>query len=187
METPEIFPAPTYVMCQDEPNWNNGVFIKEGEAKVDISDKDWVSKQFYKLNDRMNVTIEGMGHMFNLIVGNNTLKQAIPPPEIPLPDLGVLFEVKEFINPGIGLCYAIITDQEWTSMEMDSLVYVRLQFSQAIEKPILSAYLISQEDWYGFLLPDFGRLKPFKVSLPGLKTLTWIGTEMKRYEKLQTN
>ena len=187
-ETPKNFPTPTIVVCQ-EPNWNNGVIINEGEEMVDISDEDWISKKFHKLNDKMNISIN-MEIItktlveFNLMVGNNTLQQAITPSGIP--PKTVFFEVKEFINPTIGLCYAIVPNQYANLMKMGTLVEIRSKFAQDVNAiPILSVYLISLEDWYGFLLPDFGRLKPFKVSLPGLKTLTWIGTEMERYEKLQ--
>ena len=55
-ETPKNFPTPTIVVCQ-EPNWNNGVIINEGEEMVDISDEDWISKKFHKLNDKMNISI----------------------------------------------------------------------------------------------------------------------------------
>ena len=50
-ETPQNFPTPTIVVCQ-EPNWNNGAVINEGEEMVDISDEDWISKKFHKLDDK---------------------------------------------------------------------------------------------------------------------------------------
>lgn len=73
-ETYEISPA--IVMCQ-EHIWNNGFYDKVEDSKVNISDKDWVYNQFFRLNDKMNISISTYLHSkrleFNLIVGNNTL------------------------------------------------------------------------------------------------------------------
>ena len=53
-EASDTLSTPTVVVCQ-EHKWKNGHF--EYENGVNISDKDWVLKQFYQLNDKMNITI----------------------------------------------------------------------------------------------------------------------------------
>jgi len=89
------------------------------------------------------------------------------------------------MNPWVGLCYAIIPGQSIPGMSLGSFMDIKIKFSEESKKPILSSYLISQEDWYGFIVADFGRLKPFKIHWPGLKTYNWIGIEEKMYVKMQ--
>ena len=50
-------------------------------------------------------------------------------------------------------------------------------FSQEVENPTISVYLLSEEDYLGLLLPDFGQLEPFKIPSLGLGTLTWAALE----------
>ena len=44
-ETSNSLPPPTIVLCQ-EHKWNNGHFGMD-ENKINVSDKDWVLKQFF--------------------------------------------------------------------------------------------------------------------------------------------
>ena len=165
-ETSKI--TPTIVVCQ-EHNWNNGFngFQDYISDKVNISDEDWISNQFFLLNGKMNISFDET----NLIVGNDTLN---------------LIEVKELLNPWVGLCYAIIPDQSIPTLKLNSELTFKIQFSQdVINTAVVSTYLISQEDWYGFILADLGRLKPFKIPWPGLKTINWIGIEKKMYVQMQ--
>ena len=80
-ETFDSLPIPAIVICQ-EHKWKNG-FFTTGENKINMSDQDWIFKQFFRLNDKMNISIEGV----TLTIGNNSL--------------GVI--VKELLNPWIGL------------------------------------------------------------------------------------
>ena len=57
-ETAKTLPPPSVVICQ-EHNWMNGhfEFLSKYKDGVNFSDEDWVLKQFYQLNDKMNITI----------------------------------------------------------------------------------------------------------------------------------
>ena len=63
-EKNENLPPPTIVLCQ-EHKWNNGV--APGNNAINMSDKDWIFKQFYQLNDKLNTSIFGE----ELSIGNN--------------------------------------------------------------------------------------------------------------------
>ena len=51
-ETSSELPIPTIVVCQDH-KWDNGYFQND---MFNISDKDWILKQFFRLNDKMNIS-----------------------------------------------------------------------------------------------------------------------------------
>ena len=80
-----------------------------------MSDKDWFFKQFNKLNDKMNISFGfGDGYKsnlgFNLSLGSNWLDMVVDYNEkIPV---NLTITVKEFLNPWVGLCYAIIPGRE---------------------------------------------------------------------------
>ena len=170
-ETSLSLPPPTIVLCQ-EHKWNNGM---NDEYPVNMSDKDWVFKQFYQLNKEMNISIFDI----DLTVGNNSLSiDGIWEGALGGPD--IIFMVKEFLNPWKGLCYAIIPDPK-THMKLENYFYVKVRFSQEIKNPMVSAYLISSEDWHGFFLFQFGGLKPFKIPLTELKTVIGISIEQRKY------
>ena len=167
----DTLPTPTVVVCQ-EHKWKNGHF--EYENGVNISDKDWVLKQFYQLNDKMNITITSPFYL-EVETGNNSVF---------LHGMESKFIVKEILNPWNGLCYAMIPpDSAW--MNKSDYLMASITFSKEIKKPILSAYLIRPEDWYGMMLPYFGNMKPFKITLTEFGTFTGITIQQRKYCCLQ--
>ena len=125
--------SPTLVLCQ-EHKWNNGVHNSELEAN--FSDKDWVLKQFFRLNDKMNIylwfhgflkpdtlnvsintgaSLDGLINQ-QLTIGNNSIS---------INGLKSKFIVKELLNPWNGLCYAIIPDRglEYSKPSMRDIRY----------------------------------------------------------------
>ena len=176
-ENSNALPPPTVVLCQ-EHKWNNGhfEFLFKGEYKANVSDENWVLKQFFQLNEMMNITIISPFHL-ELTFGNNSYS---------LNNEDHMFIVKEILNPWNGLCYAIIFPKlSTTSIDTNTYLIARIGFSPEIIKPVLSAYLISPEDWYGMILDNFGRMKPFKISLTELQTLTGIYIQQRKYFRMQ--
>ena len=70
-------------------------------------------------------------------------------------------------------------------MKKSSFFMAKIEFSQEVKNPILSAYLIHPEDWYGFMIPYFGKLKPFKIPLTELGTFTGIQIQRRKYFHVQ--
>ena len=172
-ETSKTLPPPTVVICQ-EHNWMNGHY--DFQDVVNVSDKDWVLKQFFRLNDKMNISTVWPFEI-ELMIGNNSVYYN---------GLETKFMVKEILNPWNGLCYAIIFPQSnLTAMNKNDYLVAKIGFPQEIKNPILSAYLISPEDWYGMILDNFGRMKPFKISLTELQTLTGIYIQQRKYFRMQ--
>ena len=161
-ETFDSLPIPAIVICQ-EHKWKNG-FFTTGEHKINMSDQDWIFKQFFRLNDKMNISIEGV----TLTIGNNSL--------------GVI--VKELLNPWIGLCYVMIPDPSLPPLTITDIEYIKIGFSEEIKNPLVSTYFISPEDWPGFVMPTLGLLKPFKRPWPGLETFTWVGLQRTIHKKM---
>ena len=176
-ETNKNLPPPTIVLCQ-EHKWING-FVP-WKNNVNMSDKDWVFKQFYRLNEKMNINIFGE----ELMIGNNSFSLN----EYGQSSFGgsdMILMVKELLNPWTGLCYAIIPDPSTTPMKQTSYYAIQIKLSEEIKNPHLFAYLISSEDWHGFVLGFIGDLKPFKVSLAELQTIVGIKIEERKYFHLR--
>ena len=177
-QTFDYLSPPTVVICQNKI-WKNGIFANEN---VNISDTDWFFNQFDKLNDKMNITHSfSNGYQYsyqNLSLGNNWLDQIVDKLHVSNEKItaNLSIRVTEFLNPWVGLCYAMIPGPKMKMANKDSqLMWVK--FSQEIENPTMSVYLLSEKDLHGLLLPDFGRLKPLKIQSLGLKTQTWIAIE----------
>ena len=174
-ETSNSLPPPTIVLCQ-EHKWNNGHF-GVGEDKANFYDKDWVLKQFFQLNDKMNITFTDYdSYNLELTIGNNTVS---------INGLESNFIVKELLNPWNGLCYAIIPDSSMAPMKKSTFFMAKIGFSQEIKNPILSAYLIHPEDWYGFMIPYFGMLKPSKIPLTEFGAMIGIQLQQRKYFHVQ--
>ena len=161
-EASDSLPIPAIVVCQ-EHKWKNGFFTK-GEHKINISDEDWIFKQFFRLNNKMNISINEV----TLTIGNNSI--------------GIL--VKELLNPWIGLCYVMIPDPSLPPMGITDVGYIKIRFSTEIKNPKVSTYFISPEDWPGFVMPTLGLLKLFKTPWPGLETFTWVGLQRTIHKKM---
>ena len=165
-ETSSELPIPTIVVCQDH-KWDNGFFQND---MFNISDKDWILKQFFRLNDKMNISIDidAPNDFVSLQIGNQPFG-----------------EVKELLNPWRGLCYVIIPNQSLPKLGNNYVVYLRIGFSEEIKKFSVSTYFISSEDWPVPILPTFGLRKLFKIPWPGLQTLTWIGLQRRINKQLE--
>ena len=80
----------------------------------------------------------------------------------------LIFTVEKLTNQAIGLCYAIIPDQSF-KMEIQDYLILRATFEPIVKEA--SVYFTSQEDHYGMLFNDLGRLMPFGITT---KSGLWI-------------
>ena len=178
-ETSKSLPPPTLVVCQ-EHKWRNGhfEFLFKGEYKTNVSDEDWVLKQFFRLNDKMYIQFNLIPVHHKFTIGDNYF--SINDKE------SMTLIVKEVLNPWNGLCYAIIIPQSnITAMGKDGFYVFNIGFSHEIKNPSLSVYLISPENWYGMMLANFGNMKPFKISLTELHTFSGIYIQQRKYFHMQ--
>ena len=124
-ETTKTLPPPTVVICQ-EHNWMNGHFeyLSKYDNVVNVSDKDWVLKQFFRLNDKMNLSIIIDYYLYlELTLGDNYFN---------INDMESKAIVKEVLNPWNGLCYAIIIpqsnatqmDKDYSSFQVSSFICI---------------------------------------------------------------
>ena len=80
------------------------------DGTVNISDKYSFDTQFYGLNDKMNITLES----FKFGIQNLTLGKYIRSgiqldvDTMEFTNMNFTIRVEHFLNPWIGLCYAII-------------------------------------------------------------------------------
>ena len=179
-EAAENLPPPTIVLCQDH-KWNNGFALANNKFNgFNVSDKDWIFKQFYRLNDKMNISIADV----ELIIGKNSFSLDEFNQQV-YGGSSLMFMVKELFNPWSGLCYGIIPDPSTTPMKQSSYLDIMIRFSPEIENPIMSAYLINSEDLYGVIMDFWGDVKPLRVPLTELQTFIGIKIEERRYLHLQ--
>ena len=54
-QTYDSLSIPTFGLCQDY-KWDNGGNPK-GDDNINLADKDWILKQFYQLNEKMNISL----------------------------------------------------------------------------------------------------------------------------------
>ena len=183
-QTSDSMLIPTIVVCQTH-EWNNGQILKKDDA-VNISDKDWFHTQFYWLNDKMNMSFFAYADDLNLTVGNNTFSfmMVLDYDTMKSTTFNSSLMVEQFLNPWIGLCYAIIPGPSLDFVK-DDVATLKVKFSDEIESPSISVYLVSEEDCHGFMLADFGRLTPFKVPLSKLGKTTWSAIEKRIWNPLQ--
>ena len=158
---------PTMLLCPQHP-WDNGLWT---EPKINNSDKELFFNQFYLLNEKLNLT------MTRFVVSDKTGNFDIIRSNLNLGDnfdeQGNTFLIEEFINPILGMCYALTPHQSFKITIRDSILFqlTFLQKEEAIPSYIL---LLNPKDRYGFLLPDSEYLESFSmVQNPG----TFIGIE----------
>ena len=148
---------PTLVFCsrkQKGGNYENWI--------TNISNKDHFNEEFLWLNKQFYL------HMTKYIIGSNPEDK---PTEIETQlNLGknfdeernLLFTVEELMNPYIGLCYAIFPSKT-LKLQLEEWIILIARFDQQVKKA--TVYFTSEEDRYGLLFNDVGKLMPFKVSL----------------------
>ena len=108
-ETSESLPPPTIVLCQ-ENKWDNGFRFPWLEHQlVNMSDKYWLFNQFYRLKDKMNISIFDV----ELMIGNNSfsLPKGIKKLAYPIYRFRSVFE--HAYDFTYHLVYAIIGLAKW--------------------------------------------------------------------------
>ena len=106
-------------------------------------------KTSIKIKEKVNLSIqkpeEEVGVENHLDIGKNFNDEG-----------QLIFTVEKLTNQAIGLCYAIIPDQSF-KMEIQDYLILRATFEPIVKEA--SVYFTSQEDHYGMLFNDLGRLK----------------------------
>ena len=158
---------PTIVYCSRNP--------KAGDVNTwyaNISNKDQFNKDFFWLNEKVSLLmIIDNRSLHNEKEGKLSLGENFDG------EGNLLVTVEELMNPQIGLCYAIIPDKNFRLHIEESILFVAV-LAPGVEKA--TVYFTSEEDRYGLLFNDFGRLMPFQVSLDtgftvgvNLKKMVW--------------
>ena len=98
----------------------------------------------------------------------------------------LLLTIEELMNPIVGLCYAIIPSNKF-KLRIDEYMVLYATYEKKVEKKQkATVYFTSEEDRYGLLTYDLGRMTPFKISPDAgiavgvnLKKLIWSKLESK--------
>ena len=75
----------------------------------------------------------------------------------------LIITVEELMNPQIGLCYSLTSDEKNFRFGVADLMQFFAIFTPEIESADL--YFTSKDDRHGLIFDDIGRLVPFKITL----------------------
>ena len=178
-ETEQSLVPPTIVFCSRNPKL--GI---PSDFLGNVSNKEKFNEEFFWINKTLNfvlgrsptqggpIAIQDMNRTQLLNLGKNNNEEGNP-----------LLTVEELMNPILGLCYAIIPDKENFKLAIENFAVLIPNFGPNLKEA--TVFFTSEEDRYGLLFTDLGRLTPFKISLiPG----TAVGVNLKKHvwKKLPT-
>ena len=150
---------------------------------VNVSNKDQFNKEFFWIQEKINFSLgrfpsQDQGPIKGKILEMQQLKLGKNKDDKGNP----LLRIEELINPILGLCYAFIPDQDNFKLALENFTVLMV----TIKKPTMneaSVFFTSEEDRYGALFTDLGRLMPLKVSLiPG--TAVAVNLKKRVFKKL---
>ena len=158
---------PTIIFCsRNEKSGNSETWY------ANISNRGQFNEDFFWLNEKLNLSMgtdnksKDKSTDRQLSLGDNFDREG-----------NLLVTVEELMNPYIGLCYAIIPDNSFR-LHIEESIFFSANLTPGVKKA--TVYFTSEEDRYGLLFNDLGRLMPFKVSLDtgltvgvNLKKLVW--------------
>ena len=140
---------PALLFCPNTNNpWGNEVL-----SKGNISDKNWFNKQFFWLNESLNLTL--IQYHWNKKLSKLDSKTS----KLQLGRYsGIL--VEELMHPFIGLCYSLTIDDESYKMRNYDILLLKAEFDQGKEVPQVEISILNPEDRYGILFPE-GYMAPY--------------------------
>ena len=150
---------------------------------VNISNKNQFYEDFLWLNEHLYLNLT------KYIVGSNsedkpTAKEAqLRLGENSDNEGNLLWTVEELMNPFIGLCYAI-RPSKIINLKIEEWIILTARFEPRVTKA--NIYFTSEEDRYGLLFYDMGKLMPFRVSLDA-GTFVSINLKKSVHKKLSSN
>ena len=147
----------TMIFCPMN-DFENGLYSIE----VNVSDKDWFFKQFFHLNDNLNMKMQRKAYdmksgIFEIILSNLTLGENFD-------EMGKTFLVEELFNKNIGICYALTPDGSFKMSMKDNVVFIA-HFKQGTKIPPTDVIFTSSEERYQFLFFDLGQFTGFRIPL----------------------
>ena len=177
-ETEQSLVPPTIVFCSRNPKLGS-----PSDFLANVSNDDQFNEEFFRIKEKINFSIRKSG--------KGTFKGQLLNMDEKFLNLGenkdakgnLLLTVEELMNPLLGLCYAIIPDKENFKLAIENFAVLIPNFGPNLKEA--TVFFTSEEDRYGLLFTDLGRLTPFKISLiPG----TAVGVNLKKHvwKKLPT-
>ena len=133
-------------------------------TRTNISDKNWYNKQFFWLNESLNLTIfhgiwNKMKNDYELKIEKLHLRDNFDDED----GGSFLINIEEIMDPHFGLCYAMIPDEKF-KMSVNDGFFIRAEFEQGVKAPQVEVSLLSPEDRYGVLFyvgrPKIMRIQP---------------------------
>ena len=151
-ETMERMTPSTMIFCPMN-DFENGL---NTQNNINVSDKEEFFKQFFRLDDGLNITItrwiyNAESGRFEYVMSNLTIGE-----NFDYDSKSKTFLVEELFNKLFGLCYALTPDESFKMSMKDSVLF-NLHYKQGTEIPPTDVILLSQEDLYSFLFFDLGQ------------------------------
>ena len=147
---------PTIIFCPRISKSGN-----PSDFLVNVSNKDQFNEEFFWIQEKISFSL---GRFPSPIKGEILEMQQLKLGKNKDDKRNPLLTIEELINPLLGLCYAFIPDQDNFKLALENFSVLTV----TIKKPTMneaSVFFTSEEDRYGPLFTDMGRLMPLKVSL----------------------
>ena len=167
---------PALLFCPNSNNpWGNEVL-----TKGNISDKNWYNKQFFWLNESLNLTL--IQYHWNKKSGKIDEKTS----KLQVGHFSDI-DVKEVMHPFIGLCYSLTIDDESYKMKNYDIFILKAEFGKGKKVPRVEISILNPEDRYGSLFPE-GYMAPYKIT-PEPETYheVWIKKSVWKYLPSKAN
>ena len=175
----ESMVPPTIVFCLRNPRKARSSDLLS-DMFSNISNNERFNEEFFWINEKLNLTIVKFDTSKNDLTTPIKLKLGKNKDE----KGNFLVTLEELMSPLAGLCYAIIFDKENFKLRIEEYMVLMANFEEKGKKA--TVYFTSEEDRYGLLTYDLGRMTPFKISPDAgiavgvnLKKLIWSKLESK--------
>ena len=133
-------------------------------TSANISDKNWYNKQFFWLNESLNLTIFHAKWNKSLNFYDVKIEKLHLGDNFDDEDGGsFLMNIEEIMDPHFGLCYAMIPNERY-KMSINDVFILFAEFEQGVKAPQIEVSLLSPEDLYGVLFYQ-GRPKIMRIKL----------------------
>ena len=155
-QTQEEMVPPALLFCPNSNNpWGNEIL-----TRGNISDKNWYNKQFYWLNESLNLTL--FQYHWNRKLDKIDVK--ISKLQFLGHYSGIIIE--ELMHPYIGLCYVLTIDDESYTMSAYDTFVLKAEFAEGKKVPRVEITILNPEDRYGILFPEGYKVAPKIVPEP---------------------
>ena len=147
---------PAMIFCPMS-DFENGIW-----SEANVSNKDWFFRQFFQLNDDLNISISlwifdaanfnfRISTLDHLILGQNFYEKS------------PTFFVEKFLNPLVGMCFAL-TPNNSIKLTFNDQMHLNARFRNGEKIPPVDIHFMNPEDRYQFLIFDWEH-DPLKITL----------------------